>query len=448
MKNTNPLPPTGCAVAILLIVLTMNSCAGLGFTFRSLTRSSSDYDALDDERARGAASPDSIRAETPAAYWTQYRGPVGDGEYDEAGVDLTWTAVAPRRLWSAAVGPAYSSVVVAGGLVVTMEQRREREAVVAFDLEDGTVVWEHAWPGRFYNALSKEGPRATPAIQDGLVVALGAEGELRCVALETGDLRWRRSLLDGSDANLNFGIAASPRILGDAVIAQGADHVAAFELATGELRWRALSETMAYSTPQFGELLGETHVVVCAKKRIVGLDPSTGAELWSFPWKFLGDTCTQPLVLSPDRVLASSGHGKGAQLVRLVDGEEGLATEVLWRSRRFKTRYNEPVQSGRFAYGLDEGMLACLDVETGERVWKEGRYGYGQLLLIGERLLVVDEDGDVHVLRLGDAGPSEELCFEGVDGGMTLNVPALAHGRLFVRNERELVAFDLRGPER
>lgn len=435
------------------VAVTLSSCQGMGFTIKSSLRSSRDYDELDSHRARvqAAAGPRKARTEAtqvPPAFWTQYRGPRGDGVYDEQDLALSWPEGGPPRVWSAPVGPAYSSVVVSAGLVITMEQRREREAVVAFDFQDGRLVWEHSWPGRFYNVMSKEGPRATPAVQGELVVALGAQGELRCLDLATGRMRWRRDLLHANpDDNLDFGLSASPRIRGDIVFAQGADRVSAFDLVTGEPRWTALSETMAYATPQFGELLGSTHLVVSTKERVVGLDPASGAELWSFPWKFLGDTCTQPLILSPERVLASSGYGKGAQLVALEESPSGIEPAVVWKSPRFKTRYNEPVLSGGRAYGLDEGTLACIDVETGSRLWKKGRYGYGQLLMHRDHLLVVDEDGQVHVLRLDSEGPVELARFEGVNGGMTLNVPALAHGRLFVRNERVLVAFDLRAPD-
>ncbi len=425
----------------------LTSCAGVGHTLGSFVRSSPDYDELDSDRESRSAPADSReKAESPEAFWTQYRGPRSDGIYDESDLAFSWPEGKPPKQWSAAVGPAYSSVVVANGLVITMEQRRDREAVVAFDLEDGALAWEQSWPGRFHDVLSKEGPRATPAVQGDSVVTLGALGELRCLDLATGSVRWRRNLLQTNpDDNLHFGLSASPRILEDVVYVQGGTNVSAFDLQSGKWHWTTLDETMAYATPQFGEILGRTHLVVCAKKRIIGLDAEKGTELWSFPWKYLGDTCTQPLVLKQDRVLASSGYGKGSQLVQLEQGATGIEPKVVWRSSRFKTRYNEPVLQEHLAFGLDEGTLTCIDVDTGKRLWKEGRYGYGQLLRHRDHLLVVDEDGQVHVLRVNSEGPTEVASFEGVDGGMTLNLPALAHGRLFIRNEKVLMVYDLRG---
>ena len=437
----------GLVLGTTAMVCVTCRCTGVGFTLKSLVRSGRDYEALELERAkRTVVSEPPMTSQALPAYWTQYRGPKSDGIYDESPLQLDGWDAAPPILWSAPVGPAYSSVVVASGLVITMEQQRDQEAVIAFDLASGTLVWEHAWPDRFYHVLSKEGPRATPAIDGEFVVALGADGELRCLDLQTGTMHWRQDLLEGSDNdNLDFGLSASPRVRNETVYVQGASEVCALDLRSGELLWTALAETMAYSTPQFGELLGSTYLMVCAKERIIGLDLNTGTELWTFPWKYLGDTCTQPMALTPNRVLISSGYGKGSQLVELKQTPHGITANVVWKSSRFKTRYNEPVLDGDRLYGLDEGTLTCIDVQTGKRLWKQGRYGYGQLLLHRDTLLVVGEDGEVHSLRISAEGPEEVANFTGVDGGMTLNLPALAHGRLFVRNEEVLVVFDLRG---
>jgi len=429
------------------------SIKGVRYTLWHVKRSDPDYDALDEQRS---AEPVAKAAGTGASAevaptWTQYRGPHGTGVYDEGPLALDVPDGGPPLLWRAAVGPAYSSVVVARGLVITMEQYREEEALLAFGEDSGELVWKHTWPARFYDMLSKEGPRATPAIAGERVISLGATGELRCVALATGELLWRRDLLEGGTyENLYYGTSASPRLLGDVVFAMGPSSVSAFDVATGEPRWSALSEQMAYATPQLGELLGQTTLVVETAVRVVGLDPATGRELWSFPWEVSnGLSITQPILLAPDRVLVSAGYGKGAQLMRLVpaeNGEDSVTSEVVWRSARLKTRFNEPVLVGEHVYGLDEGTLVCLAVRDGRRAWKEGDYGYGQLLTAGEHLLVVDEDGGVHVLTADPEGPTELGSFDGLDGGVTLNVPALAHGRLYLRSEKELVVYDLRVP--
>lgn len=433
---------------VLLGAVALAGCASFRHGVASFLRPPRDYDALEEERAQASAGDWSPDGDFPAAYWTQYRGPRGDGVYTEQPIATAWGDDGPPRAWVAPVGQAYSSIVVAMGLAITMEQRRDEEAVVAFSLESGELVWDHTWKARHYDAAGKEGPRATPAIVGSAVVAMGATGELRCLDLATGELRWERSLLaDEGHENLEYGLSASPRIQGDAVFVQGAASVHALELGTGRVLWKALSEEMSYATPQLGELFGQDVVVATTRERILGLDPASGTELWSFPWKVSGGgSCTQPILLAPDRVLASAGYGKGSQLVRLTETGASVGVEVVWRSPRFKTRFDEPVLLDGVVYGLDEGKLARLDVDTGKLAWKEGRHGYGQVLAVDGRLLLVDERGKVHLYEVDGDGPRELASFRALDGGTTLPLPALAHGRLLLRTETELVCYDLRAP--
>ena len=435
---------TLACVAVAALSLTPG-CAGVAYGIASVFRSDPDEEALDAERR------DAVRAELAttvgADALSQYRGEQGDGVYRGSPLSLDWPEAGPPELWRVAVGRAYSSVAVAGGLAVTLEQRRDREAVVAFVAETGELVWEHSWPARFEGAMSKEGPRATPAIAGDAVVVVGATGMLRCLALATGELRWGHDLLAGDANNLFYGLSASPRIWDDLVIVQGATTVCAFERASGTLRWQALSEELAYATPQLGRLLGDDTLIVSTAVRIVGLDPNSGTEHWSVPWEvFSGLSNTQPIVFGPDQVLLSAGYGAGAQLVRLELDAGTVEPSIVWQSGRFKTRFNEPVLVGEYAFGLDEGTLTCIAVATGRRAWKGGRYGYGQLLAAGEHLIVMGEDGTVHLVEADPEAFVEVASFEALDDGNKLNLPAIARGLLYVRSDLELACYDLRAP--
>ncbi len=440
----------GLAVLVLVVAASTLSCQGMRYGMSNWMRPGTDYDAIDAERgpdvevsAQGAGSP-----EEAASSWSQYRGVDGSGvaAADSVGLGPGGADAAPPEMWRVRVGPAYSSVVVAGDLVITMEQRRDHECIAAFAFDSGEPVWEHSWPDRFYEAMSKEGPRGTPAVKDGRVVAVGAKGEVRCLDVASGELLWRRDLLEEEGkSNIRYGLSASPRILGDVVVVQGARSVHGLGLADGAVRWRALDEAVGYATPTLGDVLGKPTWIVSTANRIVGVDVETGAEEWSFPWRvFAGLSITQPIVVGPDRILVSAGYGKGSKLVSLARGSDGVEVTEVWRSKRFKTRFNEPVLVGDLAYGLDEGRLACLEVETGKTRWKSGRYGYGQLIAVGDRLLVIDEDGMIHVLIPGPEGAEEIGRFQGPKGETALNLPALARGRLLVRNEKYLACYDLR----
>jgi outer membrane protein assembly factor BamB len=230
-----------------------------------------------------------------------------------------------------------------------------------------------------------------------------------------------------------------------AVSSSGADGaVVALALEDGAERWRAVPESMAYSSPQRFELLGQTMVLVNSARRLVGLDPATGAELWGAPWEVNnGLTCTQPVALGPDRVMMSSGYGKGAMAFELTRTENGIAVDAAWRSSRLKARFNNPVFYAGAVFGLDEGALACLDPETGKRLWKGESYGYGQLVATQGRLLVLSEDGDLIQLEASAEEPVELARFRALDG-LASQTPALADGWLVVRSQAEMACYDLR----
>lgn len=416
----------------------------------AMMRNKADYDALDEARPTDLAGAEAAAPARFAPHWPAYRGPRADGIYTGGALALDHEAGLPLA-WRAEVGPAYSSMVVAGDRVVTIEQRRDREALVALGLDDGRLLWSHSWEERYYDAISKEGPRATPVVSGDAVVALGGEGDVRCVDLATGALLWARDLLPGDEENLEYGLAASPIVLDDLVLVQTPRSLVALELASGEPRWSVLDEPLTYSTPVVAEVLGRRTVIVCAAERVVGIDAASRAEAWSFPWAVSnGLSCTQPIVVAADRVLVSAGYGKGAQLVKLAaPAEAGGAPpeadgEVVWRSSRLKTRFNEPILWNGLVYGLDEGVLVCIDPLTGRRLWKEGRYAYGQLAVADGRLLVVEGSGDLLVLDVDAEGARERHRYDALDGVTNLNLPAFADGRLLLRNERELLCFDLR----
>jgi outer membrane protein assembly factor BamB len=153
-------------------------------------------------------------------------------------------------------------------------------------------------------------------------------------------------------------------------------------------------------------------------------------------------TCAQPTVVDGEHVLLSAGYGKGAALVRVQAQGQGWAASEVWKAPCFKTRINPPVLRGGLAYGLDEGVLACIDPADGRRVWKEGRYGLGQVLLADEHLLVLSEDGALALVHVSSTGGTELARFQAIEG-LTLNIPAAAHGRILVRNKLEIACFEL-----
>jgi outer membrane protein assembly factor BamB len=294
-----------------------------------------------------------------------------------------------------------------------------------------------------------EGPRATPTWADGFVYALGAGGELRCFEAATGKVVWRTNILaDAKADNLKWGMAASPLIVGDAVIVlpggAAGKSVAAYDRRTGKHLWTALDDKPAYASPMQVTLGGIPQFLIVTANRVLGLGMDRRELLWSFPWKTTYDAnAAQPIVIGDRRIFYSSGYGSGAVVVELTRSGDRFDVREVWRNLRMKNRQSSSVIHDGFIYGLDDGILACVDASTGELKWKGGRYGHGQVLLAGDRLIVITEDGDLLLVSATPAKLEEIARVQALDGE-TWNVPALADGILLVRNTTEMAAFDLR----
>ncbi len=383
-------------------------------------------------------------------YWTNFRGPKRDGKYDETPISTSWPANGPTALWRQPVGVGYSSFAIADGKAYTIEQRRQQEVVAAYDVGTGRELWTQRWNAEFTDG-NGDGPRATPTWDQGRVYALGATGELRCLDANTGAVIWGKNILSENQAsNLQWAQAASPLIVDDKVIVLpgggGGKSVVAYNKMTGAPVWKSLDDRQAYVSPMLVELGGRRQIVVVSASRVVGLVPETGALLWSYPWDTdMGINVSQPIVVDNNRFFISSGYDKGAALVELRPSGNVFSAMTVWENKNMKNKFNSSVLHNGYIYGLDEGILVCLDVNTGQRKWKEGRFGYGQVVLASGHLIVTDgTSGDVALVKASPDGYTEVARFSALKG-QTWNYPALAGGRLLVRNSSEMAAYDISG---
>lgn len=411
------------------------------------TPASGDAIAANGQDANHPVAPASS---APAArnYWTNFRGPNRDGRYEERGVRVNWPAGGLRPMWKQPVGGGFSSFVVADGSAYTIEQRRAQEVVVAYNVETGRELWTHGWNAEFSPDNTGDGPRSTPTWDAGRLYALGAEGELRVLDAKTGKLSWQKNILsDNGASNIQWGMAASPLVVDDKVVVlaggTSGKGVVAYNKMTGARVWSSLNDRASYTSPMLVTLSGKRQVLVVTASRIAGLDPADGGVLWSHPWDVsYGVNASQPLIVGANRFFISAGYGKGAALVELQGSGRSFTTKAVWENINLKTKFNSPVVHNGHVYGLDEGILTCVELATGERKWKGGRYGYGQVLLASNHLIVTTDAGEIVLVKADPAGYAEVTKFSAL-AGKTWNVPALANGRLLVRNGSEMAAYNL-----
>ncbi len=384
--------------------------------------------------------------------YAEYRGSRRDGVIVGPALNRDWAGQPPRELWGQSVGGGYAGIVVRDNLAVTLEQRRDEEAVVGYDTATGHELWKHRHEAHFQESTGGPGPRATPTIAGDRVYALGATGVLVCLDAATGKLQWRANTLEGNE-NIPWGMAGSPLVYDQVVVVNPGSQteatkgraLVAYDRATGKQVWAAGSHKASYSSPMLATLAGRRQVLVFDAAGLGGHDPETGRELWRFPWVTNYEVnAAQPVVLDGDRVFLSSGYGHGCAMVKVNEADGKWTAQELWQTRSMHCKFTSPVLYQGHLYGLDEGILVCLDPATGQRKWKDGRYGHGQLLLAGDLLVIFAEDGR---LALVEAAPDayREVASRRVFGDRkNWNHLALAEGKAYLRNHLEMACLDLR----
>jgi outer membrane protein assembly factor BamB len=383
--------------------------------------------------------------------WTSFRG--GEREGVVAGVQLgEWSTATPREIWRQRVGPGWSSMIAVGDYLFTQEQRGDKEAVVCYDVHSGKEVWVHipvTGGDRFNEALSGTGPRATPTFHENRIYAYAAKGLLECLDAVTGKSNWSHLLFSEFNASVpQWGSATSPTIVDDKVVVfvggKNDNSLLAFDHRTGELRWHAPGGPISYSSPQVMTIAGERQIVMHDTEGLNGIRIIDGTRLWkhSGPYEMLFEPMIQPHQIDQDRLLINWDSGLLCLQVRRVD--DAWQTSEIWRSTKMKPSFNDVVIHEGYVYGLDDGILCCVDLAKGQRQWKRGRYGFGQLLMLPElnELLVLTERGEVVRVALDPKEHREIGQLKAIEG-KTWNHPILVQGKLIVRNGEEMDCFEI-----
>ncbi len=396
------------------------------------------------------ASPAAVRAPAEAARteadWPGFRGPHRDGVVTGVRIKTDWTSAPPVELWRRPVGPGWSSVAVHNALLYTQEQRGDFEAVACYDVNTGKPVWIHRDATRFWESNGGAGPRGTPAVHEGRVYALGATGILNALDAGSGAVVWTRNAeADTGAKRPGWGFSGSPLVVGDAVIVAASGRLAAYDVATGKPRWLGPEGDESYSSPQLLTIGGVAQVLLLSGDRVTSVAPADGRVLWENGWK--GFASLQPAMTADGGVLISTsspGGGFGIRRLAVAQGPSGWTAKEVWTSTGLKPYFNDFVVHNGYAYGLDGAILACIDLKDGQRKWKGGRYGSGQVVLLADQglLLVSSEEGEVALVAAAPGHFSEMARFRAVEG-KTWNHPVVAGGVLLVRNGREMVAFRL-----
>ena len=395
--------------------------------------------------------------------WPQWGGPQRDAVWRETGIvkKLPTTDLLPR-VWSTPIKEGYSGPAVSNGRVYitdfdVLEARRGKERVVCLDAENGKPIWEHTYPA--------EG--ATPVIDDGLVYTIGAMGDMFCFQADSGDIVWQTNFVKTYGTELpTWGMAASPLVVGEQLITLvGGPNalVVSFNKKTGKENWKALNDAnIGYCPPVLFEFGGVPQVIVWHPSAISSLDPLTGQEIWSVPFRVRSGLSIPTPRKIGNRLFVTAFYNGPMMLEVATDGR---SAKVAWQGKsdsEIKTDglhsiMPTPIVTPTHIYGVcSYGQLRCLDSTNGKRLWMsikatgEGRWWNAFLIQHEDRVFIHNEQGDLIIATLSPSG-YEEISraklvepTRRVQRRMTIwSHPAFAMKSVFARNDREIVRVNL-----
>ncbi len=374
------------------------------------------------------------------------------------------------ELWRIAIGEGWAGFAIQGQCCVTLEQRDQRECVTCYRLADGALLWMQTDTVRHKHTMGGAGPRSTPTIVGDLVYTQGATGIVQCLKLATGEQVWKQNLLElagwsqnESEASITWGRAASPLVVNSFCVipfgrpletAASSDLLAgrsliALDAASGEVKWTTGEDQISYASPVLMTLAGLPQIVSVNETTVTGHFIEDGALLWSFDWPGAsngGANCSSALAIGDDSILIAKGYSTGCAVFTVERDGNHWSVQEEWRNNRvLKTKFTHACINGEVAFGLSDGTLECVSLQDGKRLWMQGRtgrYAQGQVIRVGDCLIVQAESGQVAFVA---ASPKEfrELATINALSSKTWTVPTIAGRYLAVRNDVEAVLYRL-----
>ena len=405
--------------------------------------------------------------------WPRWRGPRGDGTWNETGIVEEFSDQTLPRKWTADIGAGYTGPTVAGGRVYLMDRLTKpamAERVLCFDEQTGQEVWKLAYECEYGKIGYQAGPRAAVTIDGGNAYALGATGRLHCLDAADGKIVWDKDLEGLYDIDMPiWGIAGSPLIFRDLVVlhigGQGGACIVALDKNTGVEVWKSLEDRAQYTTPVLIEQGGQPVLICWTGDSVAGLEATSGKVLWRHVWK----PRNMPIgiatpVVEKDRVFFTSFYD-GSLMLRLATDkpEAKVEWQLVGSSERntdaLHSIISTPVFDGDYIYGVDSyGELRGLDAADGKRLWEnltatpQERWSTIHFVKNRDRYFLFNERGELLIGRLMPQGfqeisrakllaPTTEQLRQ--RGGVCWSHPAFANRCVFARNDKELVCASL-----
>ncbi len=414
-----------------------------------------------------------LRTRKDGSDWPTFLGPNNDGTSPEKGILTKWPKEGLEIVWEAEMGEGYAAPVTSQGRLFHFDRFKDMQRLTCRNAETGKLLWKYEYPTNYEDNYGySPGPRACPVVDNERVYVYGPEGILACVAVKDGKEIWKIDTKKQYHFHQNFfGVGSVPIIEGDLLIvaiggspkgpapedlrkAEGnGTGLVAFDKKTGKEIWRSSNELASYSSPIIKNLNGKRVGLYFARGGLIGFDPQSGKERFSFPWRariLESVNASNPVVLG-DKILLTECYGPGGVLLKIKEDKP----EVIWsdedKDRREKSlacHWNTPIEVNGYVYGSsgrheNDAELRCVSVKDGEVQWSQRNLSRCQLTLVDGHFLCWSERGELFLLKVNPE-KFERIALWATDlEAPTWAAPVVSHGLVYLRGKDRLIAAKL-----
>ncbi|TWT45717.1 outer membrane biogenesis protein BamB [Phycisphaerae bacterium RAS1] len=389
------------------------------------------------------------------AQWTQWGGPQRDFQIAApARLVENWGEDGPKVLWKRALGAGYSAILVDGDRLYTMMRRGDDDVVLCLKAADGETIWERPYSAPPKPDMQLEfgpGPHSTPVLTADRLFCVSATVILNAVEKSSGKILWTKDLMAELGAShMGRGYGPSPLIYRDLLILPVGGKqtgVAAFKQDSGELVWKTPPMRGCQASPRIVRIHDEDHLVASMGTDRLALDPATGEIRWSIKADDQSAAImASPCFIAPDYVFFSAAYGGGSDLIKVLRDGGKYSAEVTWHSAKMKVHHQTIVSRNGYVYGssgdFGPAFLAAVELETGKVTGRLRDFAKCNLLLAGDKLIVLDEEGWLALAKPESDGinvVSKAKLLQ--DKAWT--VPTLVGTKLYLRDTHDIMAVDL-----
>ncbi len=387
--------------------------------------------------------------------WGQWAGPNRNFQVPSRPIAESWPESGPPVVWKHPFPWGSSSIAVDGARLYTMYRDGDNEVVVSLDADTGKTVWEYKYPAVFLKGMNMNtgpGPHATPLIDGDRLYTVGVTGHLHCLNKKTGAVLWTRGLIEEMGGSVMLrGYSNSPLLYRDTLIVMvgGEGHtIAGLDLKTGATRWQGGDFRNSQSSPVLINVDGEEQVACVVEKAVAGFDPSSGKVLWSHPHENRGGDITSTLIFGPDNLLFFSGAYQGGSRTLQLSRQNGTTVvKELWFHSQLRVHHSNVMRIGDYVYASSGDFAAitytCMNIRTGQILWRERSMPRANTLLVGDRAILLDEEGVLHLAKLSPEKLTVVSSFQILDT-LSWTPPSIGGTRLYVRDRKSIAAIELK----